>query len=181
MASSTTPLGEAVEQVNHGLSHWCRDVADLVQTDIDLMASGQYGLARLASCGLRLLRVNVKNLVGMSEVLADNVALLVEASSSTGAVVSPREVTVTLPLASDAPVTVVSSSLRGLSLGKVIPQSTFLVFRQAPDQPQPYLQVVVVVPTEGIATDTYVGTLRALEGDVVVASVEFHVAIDELN
>jgi hypothetical protein len=117
----------------------------------------------------------------MSEVLADNVALLVEASSSTGAVVSPREVTVTLPLASDAPVTVVSSSLRGLSLGKVIPQSTFLVFRQAPDQPQPYLQVVVVVPTEGIATDTYVGTLRALEGDVVVASMEFHVAIDELN
>jgi hypothetical protein len=181
----TTPLGEAVEQAADGLSAWWCDVAALVQGDADRVANGDYGLARLASSGLRLLKVNVDNMLQMADVLSDNIALLAEAPPASipqrGKKPRSREVPIVVTVPAGVTAHFVVTLLKGATAPRTIPTDAVSVrpaSRVGDGMPR---EVTVVIVTANVATDIYEGTLRALEGGTVVASVPVQVAIDELN
>jgi hypothetical protein len=181
----TTPLGEAVEQAADGLAAWSRQVASLVQHDADRIANGEFGLARLASSGLRLLRVNVDNILQMVDVLSDNIALLAEAplgsSPQRGGNPRSREVRLMVTVPAGVTADFVVTLLRGTTTAQTVPTDAVSVQPSSHDGDGKPSRVTVVIATANVATDIYEGTLRALDGDVVVASVPFQVAIDELN
>ena len=97
-APPTTALGEAVENATARLSIWCRAVADLVQADVDRMASGTYQLGDLTTFGVRLMRIGVDNVVQMAGVLSDNLVLLTaDITGSSGAQVHELPLDVPVP------------------------------------------------------------------------------------
>src|SRR5262245_45006757 len=118
--SATTALGEAVEQAADGLSSWCRAVAELIEDDVNRVANGEYHVADLASAGMRLLEVNVCQLLQMAKVASDNMALLSsDATVSDDARRRAVPVVITVPAASE--VTLACSSLKGEDTGARIP------------------------------------------------------------
>ena len=181
-APATTPYGEAVEQAARGLSIWCDQVAELVQGDVDRAANGTYGVADLASAGLRLLRVNVSNLIGMANVASDNLALIRPEEAGRGVPERHREVAVVIALEAGQAGDFVLSTLKGLTSGQVVPTSrvtvdpsTFTAQPHAHDE-----EITIRVSTGGLAPDTYRGELSTVVDGKVIASRPLIVAIDEL-
>lgn len=178
-AEATTPLGEALEQAVDGISMCCRDVANLIQTDVDRMASGQYQLADLLTAGVRLLRVGIGNVVRMAGVWSDNLALLTaETAASAGAPTYTTDVAVQLPTESAG--TITSSSLTGARTGSRVPQPRIGVYPASfTEDDARDVDVEVTVVGGGLPKDVYEGTLSMAVGGSVVDSVAYAIPIDE--
>jgi hypothetical protein len=74
--ASTTPVGEAFEQLDGTLRECWRRIAGLIQDDLDRAASGALRLEDLASYGPRLVRTGLANMYELAAALSDNLALL---------------------------------------------------------------------------------------------------------
>lgn len=180
MPRPTTPEGEAVEQAIDGLSMCCRDVAGVIQTDVDRMAAGDYRLADLATVGFRLLHVGVNNAIRMAGVLSDNLALLTaEESREEKVVPAERRVNVIVPIPAGQAVTITSSSLRGRTKGQWLPRSRITIarstFTAGTNSP---VQVEVLVNHTGAPRDIYEGALSVMVGDRRESTVDYLVAVD---
>ena len=176
----TTPVGEAIEQATDGLSMWCRDIAELVQTDVDRMASGGYHLADFGTAGIRLLRIGVDNAIRMAGVFSDNLALLTATRADPRAATT-RETKKTVPVPPSVPVTINSSSLIGHATRRPIPKSSITVSpsTHAPDGTAE-LDVTITIATKGPRTDVYEGKLFVVANGRTLKTVPYKVAIDEL-
>jgi hypothetical protein len=183
----TTPLGEALEQAADGLSMWCRDVAMLVKTDVDRMASGDYHLADLMTVGVRLLRVGLDNTIRMAGVASDNLALLTALPPETARRGAPHEkvekVDVVVPVRAGDAGTIASSSLKGRATGQWVQKQRLTV------TPSTYkaagrrrnINVEVLVTLGGVPGDIYQGTLSVEAGGAVVDTVPFVITVDDIS
>jgi hypothetical protein len=156
----------------------CRDVADLIQTDVDRVACGQYQLADLMTAGVRLLRVGVENAVRMAGVWSDNLALLTATTARERAPKRATRVAVQLPPKSAG--TITSSSLTGARSRTRVPQTRLTVSPASfTEDDARSVDVEIIVTGGGLLKDVYDGTLSVTVGGSVVDSVEYGIAIDE--
>jgi hypothetical protein len=171
-------LSEAVEQAADAASIWCRDVAQLAIRQADRLASGGYGLDDLVTGQVDLLRIWVKNSIGVAGALSDNLALLAYWQAAGPAPPRYFDVGVRLPAGGGGQLQ--SSDLEGQRLGYRIPASRVRLAPAAvPAQAEPSeLTVEVAVSCADAPLDIYAGVLSFTDGTVVA---RLRVAIDELG
>jgi hypothetical protein len=163
-------VAEAVEQSTYIVSAWCREVAALIQDDVERVAAGKYHLADLTTSGLRLARVNLRNALESVRRVSDNVALLTD--TSTRSAVTPS-ITHPIRLPDGVAGTIEVSDLIGTDTGRKVPASSLRLDPSSFDEKAPRI-LRVKITLKGRAGDIprgrYAGTLEVIVNGAMVAA-----------